>query len=189
MKGTMTCQMKISLTPAIVLLLAACSLGGCSGSSAPTDGSGSGDDSGSKSSGDDSGSTTSKGDGGKGSTDDGGNSACTIAADWANNSPGPACDTCVQKNCCGVIQDCSNDTGCKAIYDCQTNCYSGVGLDGGQIDQDGGAVDDAGDSAEDLCAQACIALQSQASQALFASQDNCVNGTAANQCGAAAVCD
>jgi hypothetical protein len=184
----MTCEMKLSLTHAFVLLLAAYGLAGCSSSSAPASG-GLGEDSGSTSSGGDSGGTTSKGDGGTGSTGDGGTSSCTIAADWANNSAGPACDTCEQQHCCTVIQACNNDTGCKAIYDCQSNCYSGIGLDGGQIPQDGGPVDDAGDNAEDLCAQTCITQQPSASQGLFTAQDDCVNGTAANQCGAAAVCN
>jgi hypothetical protein len=183
----MTCEMKLSLTHAFVLLLAACGPAGCSGSSTPIGGSAA--DSGSTSSGGDSGSTSKGDDGGTGSTGDGGGTSCTIASDWATNSAGPSCDTCEQKNCCAVIQACNDDKGCKAIYDCQNNCYSGIGTDGGAIPQDGGAVDDAGDNAEDLCAQTCITLQPAASQALFTPQDDCVNGTSANQCGGAGVCD
>lgn len=190
MKGRMTCEMKLSLTRALVLLLAASGPAACSGASTPTTPiNGLGDDSGSTSSGGDSGGTTPKGDGGTGSTGDGGGSSCTIAADWASSSAGPACDTCEQQHCCAVIQACNDDKGCKAIFDCQNNCYSGIGPDGGAIPQDGGAVDDAGDSAGDLCAQACIDQAPAASQALFTPQDDCVNGTAANQCGKVGVCN
>jgi hypothetical protein len=186
----MTCKMKLSLMRAIVLLLAAAGPAGCSGSSASTSGLGGGVDSGStSSSGGDSGGTTPKGDGGTGPTGDGGTGSCTIASDWSNNSAGPACDTCEQQHCCAVIQACNDDKGCKAIYDCQNNCYTGIGLDGGPIPQDGGAVDDAGDTAEDLCAQTCIDQAPSASQSLFTPQDDCVNGSGANQCGGASVCN
>jgi hypothetical protein len=181
--------MKLSVT--IVVLLAVGGFVACSGSSAPTTnpigtGTGSGSGSSSGGGGDDSGSTSGD-DGGSSSGGEGG--SCTVAADWAQNSNGPACDTCEQKNCCAVIKSCSNDTGCTAIFDCQNNCYSGVGPDGGSVAGDGGIVDDAGDTSEDVCAQACVTQQPQASQDLFTAQDDCVNGTGANQCGASAVCN
>jgi len=174
-------EMKLGVTPGIVLLLSSFAFAGCSGSSASP--LGSTPDSGSTSTGDDSGGNTGEG----GSTGDGG--SCTIATDWSNNSNGAACDSCEQQHCCPAIAACNSDKGCKAIFDCQVNCYSGIGLDGGSVVGDGGPVDDAGDTTEDLCAQACITLQPSASQALFTTQDDCVNGTAANQCGAVAVCN
>jgi hypothetical protein len=178
--------MKLSLASAGVLLLTAFGLTGCSGSSSPSYSVG--DDSGSTSGGDDSGSS-SNGDAGTGATGDGGGSSCTIPSDWAQNSAGPLCDTCEQQHCCAVINACNSDPGCKAIYNCQNNCYSGTGLDGGAISQDGGAVDDAGDTAEDVCAQACVDQAPSAAQALFTPQDDCVNGSSGTQCGGASVCN
>jgi hypothetical protein len=178
--------MKLSLASAGVLLLTAFGLTGCSGSSSPSYSVG--DDSGSTSGGDDSGSS-SKGDGGGGNTGDGGGGSCTIPADWAQNSAGPLCDTCMQAHCCPVIQASNSDPGCKAIYDCQTNCYSGTGPDGGALSDDGGPVDDAGDTTGDLCAQSCVDTASSAAQALFTPQDDCVNGSSGTQCGGASVCN
>ena len=182
--GTMTARMKLPLK-LVFSIFATVGLVGCSSSNGPTsvytpsdDAGGSGGNNNSNDSGSTGTGTSKDAGGGGGGGDSGGSSSCVIPEDWQDNSPSGTCSTCEQTNCCAMIVACNADTGCKAIYDCQNNCYSGIGADGGQISQDGGIVDDAGDTAEDLCAQGCTAAGSTASQALFTPQDNCVNGTA-----------
>ncbi len=175
----MTCRMKLPLT--ILGILASCGLVACS--SSPTGNTGvitPNDDSGSPAASNDSGTPANNDSGSSGGGDSGGaggdsgGSSCTLPSAWSMN---PACDSCQTQYCCASINKCAADPGCTAIYNCQVNCYSGVGIDGGTISQDGGLVDDAGDTVEDLCAQACLAAGTTAAQALFNPQDQCVNVT------------
>lgn len=94
--------------------------------------------------------------------------ACSLPSAWSQN---PACDACQLKNCCTSIQECANDPPCASIYDCQSNCYSGLGPDGGALSTTDGPT------AEDQCASDCVAAGSAAAQTNFAKQDTCVNTT------------
>ena len=81
-----------------------------------------------------------------------------LPPDWSQSA---TCDDCQTKYCCALIQVCANDPGCTAIYDCQSNCYSGIGPDGGALSTADGSTD------EDTCAAGCFAAGSTAAQGLF----------------------
>ena len=180
----MTSWLKLPLRPAILAALAPFAVVACTDAATGPgyiplgdDGGGAADatspaqnDSGSPGTTNDSGGATP--DAGKGGGDSGG--ACSLPPTWSQCT---ACDACQTKNCCAVIQACANDTACTAIYTCQAACYSGTGPDGGPISSSDAAVDDAGDTAQDVCANNCLAAGSAAAQGLFASQDTCVNTT------------
>ena len=141
-----------------------------------------------------SGGTTGGGSGGSaagGATGD--NAACAATAGlpkvWRDETPGTDCTTCLLNNCCTVIQACSNNDGCRAIFSCQAACYSGIGPDGSALPGDDAGTDDAGNTAQDNCAENCFKAGPQASKDLFEPADECFNGLLPNQCGKPEVCD
>jgi hypothetical protein len=178
----MSFWIKLPLAPALLAALASPGISACASAASPAPATVySGDDSGASppANGDDSGSPGTTGDsGGVSNGGDSGSATCTLPAAWVNDAP--ACNTCQQKSCCASILACAADKGCTAIFTCQSNCYSGVGLDGGAIT--GTPIDDAGDSAEDLCAATCLSVGTPAAQALFNPQDTCVNTTCLSTC-------
>jgi hypothetical protein len=98
----------------------------------------------------------------------GGGASCPVAnlpTDWqntaANSANNTACNACMAQYCCDSITACANDTGCKAIYDCQANCYNDADASAAQMN---------------TCTAACV-MGSTTSQGLFNSQDSCVNTT------------
>ena len=101
------------------------------------------------------------------------------------------CRSCLETNCCAPVTACANNADCWAIMVCQSNCYSGIGADGGTVPEDDGSVkNDGGNFPRDQCAEDCAANASQAAQDLFDPMDTCWNGPIpGTQCGASTVCD
>jgi hypothetical protein len=171
---------KLPLAPALLAAFALPAVSGCASNSTPDstsvysgseDSGASSADSASPASEDSGGNPVSTSDSGASSGADSG-ATCALPDLWSQD---PTCDACQEKFCCASILACAGNTACTAIYSCQSNCYSGEGLDGGSISA--APIDDAGDSEEDLCAATCLAEATPAAQALFNPQDTCVNTT------------
>jgi hypothetical protein len=176
--------MKLPLAPAILVALFVHGLGACASDAPTVPFTPAGDDGGAAASdgappeGTDSGNPTAGDTGAPGAGKDSGptkggidgGTACILPDAWSQT---PTCDACQVQYCCAVIQNCAADAACAAIYACQSNCYSGVGPDGGTLS----SADDGGGSQEDVCAANCLAAGSMAAQNLFTPQDTCVNTT------------